>query len=315
MTRLICLRFAWGGATLLIVSFAIFASVSLLPGDAASALLGQFATPEAMAAIRESLGLDKSMIVRYLNWLARVLQGDFGTSAASGLRISDLIGFRLWNTLYLAAIVAAVAVPLSVLLGIVAAIRRDGFVDRAINSLGLVGIAIPEFFIAYVLILLLAVKLHWLPSIALLSPGTGGLAALQAIALPALTLVLAILAHMMRMTRAALIDVFSRPYIEMAKLKGLPNWRRVIEHALPNALAPILTIIGFNLAYLVVGVIVIETIFVYPGIGQLMVDAVSKRDVSLVQACGLIFAATYIIINMLTDVFSIMADPRQRYPR
>jgi len=315
LTRLICLRFAWGGATLLIVSFAIFASVSLLPGDAASALLGQFATPEAMAAIRESLGLDKPMIVRYLNWLARVLQGDFGTSAASGLRISDLIGFRLWNTLYLAAVVAAVAVPLSVLLGIVAAIRRDGFVDRAINSLGLVGIAIPEFFIAYVLILLLAVKLHWLPSIALVSPGAGGLAVLQAIALPALTLVLAILAHMMRMTRAALIDVFSRPYIEMAKLKGLPNWRRVIEHALPNALAPILTIIGFNLAYLVVGVIVIETIFVYPGIGQLMVDAVSKRDISLVQACGLIFAATYIIINMLTDVFSIMADPRQRYPR
>lgn len=315
MIKLILQRLAWGGASLLVVSFAIFSSVSLLPGDAASALLGQFATPEAVEALRESMGLNAPMIARYFSWLGGILRGDFGVSAASGIPITDLIGFRVTNTLYLAGIVSLISVPLSVLLGMVAAMHRDGKADRLINFVGLIAIAIPEFFVAYALILLLAVKLDWLPSIALLPPGASGLSVLVSVALPALTLVIAIVAHMMRMTRTALLDIFSRTYMEMARLKGLSNWRAVFEHALPNALAPILVIIGFNLAYLIVGVIVIETIFVYPGIGQLMVDAVSKRDVGLVQACGLIFSATYIIINMLTDVLSIMADPRQRYPR
>ncbi|MBV9524053.1 MAG: ABC transporter permease [Alphaproteobacteria bacterium] len=315
MLSLIAHRSALGLLTLLAVSVLVFAGTEILPGDVATAILGQSATPESVAALRHSLGLNDPAILRYWHWLANFLHGDLGTSLANGRPIVEQVGFRLKNTLFLASVAAAVAVPLSVGLGILAAINQNGAFDRIVNVASLSAISLPEFFIGYVLILLVAVQLGWFPSLSAISPEIGLGERLYDIALPAATLTLVVLAHMMRMTRAAIIGVMSHPFIEMAFLKGLARWRIIVEHALPNALAPIINVVAINLAYLVVGVIVVEVVFVYPGIGQLMVDAVSKRDVPVVQACGLIFAGTYVGLNLLADLLAIVTNPLLRVPK
>jgi peptide/nickel transport system permease protein len=313
--RLIAQRLALGVATLLVVSILIFAGTQLLPGDVAQAILGQAATPEALANIRTELNLDRPPYVRYAEWLGRFLQGDFGMSLANRQPISDMIGGRLGNTLFLAGVAAVVAVPIAVLLGLIAARFRDTWLDKTISIATLSAISMPEFFIGYILIFIFAVKLFWAPSIASVYDGMDLGQKLAAIALPVATLALVVMAHMMRMTRAAVINVMSSPYIEMAELKGISRSRIIFRHALPNALSPIINVIVLNLAYLVVGVVVVEVVFVYPGMGQLMVDAVAKRDVPVVQACGLIFAAAYVLLNLTADVLSIVANPRLRHPR
>jgi peptide/nickel transport system permease protein len=312
---LLARRLALGVLTILVTSVLIFAGTEVLPGDVATAILGQSATPEAVEAIRNQLGLHDPAPVRYVRWLTNFLQGDLGTSLANGRPIAQQIGTRLGNTLFLASVAGIVAVPLAIILGIMAAIRANRFFDRAVSVATLVAISFPEFFIAYVLVMLLAVTFNWFPSFASISTTMDLGTRLYIVTLPALTLVLVVLAHMMRMTRASVIGVMSSPYIEMAVLKGLPNWRVVVQHALPNALAPIINVVALNLAYLIVGIIVVEVVFVYPGIGQLMVDAVSKRDVPVVQACGLIFAATYVSLNMTADLLAILSNPRLRRPR
>ncbi|MFI4983258.1 MAG: ABC transporter permease, partial [Nevskiales bacterium] len=241
--------------------------------------------------------------------------GDIGTSLASGRPVAEQLGFRLKNTLFLAAVAGGVAVPLAVAVGTLAAVGQNGIFDRIANVLGLAAVSLPEFFVGYVLIVVFAVKLGVFPSLSAISPDMGLGARLQAITLPAATLTLTVLAHMMRMTRAAIIGVMSQPFIEMAFLKGVARWRIVVQHALPNALAPIINVIALNLAYLLVGVIVVEVVFVYPGVGQLMVDAVSKRDVPVVQACGLLFGAIYVGLNLVADVLAIVANPRLRVAR
>ena len=221
-----------------------------------------------------------------------------------------IIGERLLNTFFLAGVTASVAVPLAVGLGILIALYRDRWVDRLLNSATLAMISCPEFFLAYVLMLLLSVKLNLFYSLAMVDAGTPLSARLLRIALPVLTLTLVIIAHMMRMTRTALISMLSHPYIEMARCKGLSPSRIMLRHALPNAWAPIVNVIAFNLAYLVVGVVVVEVVFVYPGIGQTMVDAVRARDMPVVQACALIFAVTYIVFNLAADMIAIVTNPR-----
>ena len=315
LLRLIAQRLALGVATLLVVSILIFAGTQLLPGDVAQAILGQAATPEALANIRSELNLDRPAYVRYAEWLGQFLQGDFGMSLANRQPISDMIGGRLGNTLFLAGVAAIVAVPIAVLLGLIAARFRDSWLDKTISIATLSAISMPEFFIGYILIFIFAVKLFWAPSIASVYDGMSLGQKLAAVALPVATLALVVTAHMMRMTRAAVINVMSSPYIEMAELKGISRSRIIFRHALPNALSPIINVIVLNLAYLVVGVVVVEVVFVYPGMGQLMVDAVAKRDVPVVQACGLIFAAAYVLLNLTADVFSIVANPRLRHPR
>ena len=235
--------------------------------------------------------------------------------STTGRPVGPDLWLRLTNTFFLAGTAAAIAVPLALILGITTAIFRDSLYDRLANILGLAAISLPEFFVGYLLILLLSVQLGWLPSLAMVSPEMGLAARLETIALPTITLVLAVLAYIMRMTRTAVLDVMSNPYIEMAVLKGVPPWRLVLQHALPNALAPIIQVIAFNLAYLVVGVVLVEVVFVYPGIGQYLVDAVSKRDVTVVQACGLVFGATYVGLNVLADILVIFVNPRLRYTR
>ncbi|MEY3003175.1 MAG: hypothetical protein RLZZ491_351 [Pseudomonadota bacterium] len=312
--RMILARIALGIGLLLIVSLVIFWATELLPGDLATQLLGQSATPETVAALRNQLGLNEPAPLRYWNWLTAALTGDFGVSLANGRPISDLIAARLGNTVFLALYAAALSVPISLILGILAALWRNSIFDRAANAGALTAISFPEFFVAYILVLWLA-QTGIFPSMVRINPTTDFGDRLYMTFLPALTLMLVVTAHMMRMTRAAIINLLASPYIEMARLKGMSPLRIVLRHALPNALAPIINVIALNLAYLITGVVVVEVVFVYPGLGQLMVDAVSNRDIAVVQAVALIFAAAYVALNLIADVLSTITNPRLMHRR
>jgi len=307
--RMIGQRLLLGVLTLFIISVVIFGATELLPGDLARELLGQSATEETLAALREQLGLNDPAPLRYWNWLAGVLQGDFGMSMATQKPISELVGARLGNTLFLALYAAALAVPFALLLGVLAALWRNSIFDRASNALALTAISFPEFFVAYTLILWLA-QSGLFPSMVRITGSTTTGNLLYMAFLPALTLTLVVTAHMMRMTRAAIINLLASPYIEMARLKGMSPIRVVLRHAVPNALAPIINVVALNLAYLITGVVVVEVVFVYPGLGQLMIDAVSNRDIAVVQAIALIFASAYVLLNLLADVLSTITNPR-----
>jgi peptide/nickel transport system permease protein len=313
--NLVIKRAALGLITLWAASVLIFAGTQILPGDLAQAVLQNNATPENVAALREELGLDRPAVERYAEWLGNAAKGDLGTSLVNRRDVAQDLAPRLYNTLFLALYAAAIAIPLSVGLGVLAAAWQGSIFDSAANALTLLAISLPEYFLGYLLIKWVAVQWGLFPVLASVTPETSFAERLYMTFLPMLTLVLVIMAHVMRMTRASVISVMSNPYIEMAFLKGLPKWRVVVEHALPNALAPIINVVALNLAYLIVGVVVIEVVFVYPGLGQLMVDAVSKRDVPVVQACGLIFAAVFISLNMIADILAIVSNPRLRHPR
>lgn len=316
-------RLGFGLLTLFVVSIIIFSAVTVLPGDFATAILGQSATPETVAAFRHQVGLDRPPVLRYLVWIGGVVQGNFGESFSSAGALAgghvrtvvSLIVPRLENTLFLAGLTALIAVPLSLALGMLAALYRNSIFDRVVNLVTLTSISVPEFFVAYILMLFLAVRFPIFYSLANVSLDTPFLERVARCALPVMTLVLVIVAHMMRMTRAAIINLLASPYIETARLKGVSPSRIIYRHALPNAWAPIATVVALNLAYLIVGVVVVEVVFVYPGIGQLMVNSVSARDIPVVQACALIFAVTYIGLNLLADIVSIVTNPRLLHPR
>ena len=323
ITKTILERLGLGLATLFVVSIIIFSAIEMLPGDFGQAILGQAATEETVAAFRRELGLDHPAYMRYLQWVGGALQGDLGTSFsgrnASGIdrsrAVVDLIAPRLWNTLFLAGLTAVIAVPIALALGISSALYRNSVYDRTVNTVTLTTISFPEFFVAYILILLLASFYPLFPSLANVDDSTLLAERIFRTSLPALTLTLVIVAHMMRMTRAAIINLLASPYIQMARLSGASQTEVIIKHALPNAWAPIATVIAFNLAYLVVGVVVVEVVFVYPGVGQLMVDAVTSRDIPVVQGCALIFAITYILLNLIADIIGIITNPRLLHPK
>jgi peptide/nickel transport system permease protein len=313
-------RLGLGLITLFAVSIIIFSSLQLLPGGYAQNILGQGATPELVANFNHQLGLDRPAPVRYVEWIGNALRGDFGNSYSGTTgtikrSVSAIIAPRLYNTFFLASMAAVIAVPLALVLGVLAALYRNTWYDRIVNSVTLTTIATPEFFLAYLLLFFFTVKVRWFPTLSTVSSATPFLEHMYRAALPALTMTLVIVAHMMRMTRASIINLLASPYIEMAQLKGISKSQVIIRHALPNAWAPIATVIAFNLAYLVVGVVVVEVVYVYPGIGQLMVDSVSSRDMPVVQACALIFAATYIGLNLLADVVAITTNPRLLHPK
>ena len=306
----------------------IFSSVNLLPGDFVESVLGQTRTEESVKIFRKELGLDKPYHVRYVNWLTSAIQGDLGSTFSgrnatyanqpqqnTARSVSSLLKPRLFNTFFLAAMTAIIAIPLSLLLGITAALYRNSIYDRTVNASALTTISMPEFFVAYILIIYLASINQFFPSLSNVTSSTPFFERIYLSVLPALTLTLVTVAHMMRMTRASIINLLSSPYIEMARLKGISKTQVIIKHALPNAWAPIANIIAFNLAYLIVGVVVVEVVFVYPGIGQLMVDSVIKRDIPVVQGCALVFAVTYILLNLIADVISIITNPRLLYPK
>ncbi len=312
---LVAQRLALGLILLLAVSALIFFGIEALPGDAAQALLGRSATPVALANLRAEMGLNEPVILRYLKWLSGFLTGDLGTSMTNGLDIARSVGQRLGNTMFLAFWAAAISVPLAILLGLLAARHNGRWPDKLISGVTLATISLPEFVAGYIVMYFLAVQWGWFPSMAILFPGMGVLERLHAIALPVIVLVMVVLAHMMRMTRAAILNVMQSAYIETAELKGLAPLTVIWRHAFPNAVAPVVNVVMLNLAYLVVGVVVVEVVFVYPGMGQFLVDHVTKRDLPVVQACGMIFAAVYISLNILADVVSILANPRLRHPK
>ncbi|MFD3190157.1 ABC transporter permease [Sedimentitalea sp. HM32M-2] len=315
MAKLLLQRLALGVLLLFAASALIFAGTTILPGDVAQSILGQSATPETLANLRAELGLDQPPVTRYFNWLFAAIQGDLGTALTNGRDIADSLGDRLSNTLFLAFWAAVISVPLAIFLGLLAVRYKDRWPDKLISAATLTSISIPEFLIGYLLMYFIAVKLGWFSSVAMINDSMSLGQKLHAIALPVMVLTLVVLAHMMRMTRAAILNVMQSAYIETAELKGLTAFDVIRKHAFPNAIAPIVNVVMLNLAYLVVGVVVIEVVFVYPGMGQYLVDHVSKRDVPVVQACGLIFAAVYIGLNMIADIVSILSNPRLRHPK
>jgi peptide/nickel transport system permease protein len=308
-------RLGLGLVTLFIISIIIFGAVELLPGDIAQAVLGQGATDENLAAMREQLGLNQPAALRYVQWLGGAITGDFGNSLVTQNSVSETIGPRLLNTLFLAVYAASIAVPFAIFLGVLVALFRNSVFDRVANVLTLTSISSPEFFLGYILILFLAVKGDYFPAIATINDDMSFVDKLNRTFLPALTMVLVVVAHMMRMTRASIINLLASPYVEMARLKGVPAWKVIVKHTLPNAWAPIINVVALNLAYLITGVVLVEVVFVYPGIGQMLVDSVTKRDFPIVQACCLIFAATFILLNLAADVGSILTNPRLRHPK
>lgn len=318
MNKLVLLllqRVAFAIGTLFIVSLFIFLGVELLPGDAAEVILGKTATPETIAVFRRELGLDIPGHIRYVEWLTNVFQGDFGKSLSNNQEVSHQVGIRLFNTVFLASFAAIISMPLALGLGILSALYRNTLFDRTVNVSTLTTISFPDFFVAYVLILFFAIDLDIFPSVAMIYPQMEFVDRLYKTLLPAITLTLVTVAHTMRMTRAAIINLLASPYIEMARLKGLSPARVVVKHALPNAMAPIINVVVINLAYLVVGVVVVEVVFVYPGLGQLLVESVGKRDIPVVQAAALLFAVTYISLNLLADILSIVSNPLLLHPR
>ena len=312
---LVAQRVALDVLLLLAASVLIFVGTEILPGDVAASILGQGATEQALANLRRELGLDQPAVTRYFAWLGGIVQGDLGVSLSNRRDIADAMGQRLANTLFLAFCAAAVAVPLAILLGIVAVRYEGRWPDRLISGVTLSTISIPEFLLGYIAMFFLAVQFRLFPSVATIHGGMDLGAKLDAIALPVLVLVLVVLGHMMRMTRAAILNVMQSAYVETAELKGLRTFAVIWRHAFPNAIAPVVNVVMINLAYLVVGVVVVEVVFVYPGMGQYLVDHVAKRDVPVVQACGLVFAAVYIGLNLVADIVSILANPRLRHPR
>lgn len=308
-------RLGLGFITIIVISVLIFIGVEALPGDLAEAVLGQNATAETVAAFRKELKLDLPSHIRYFTWLGNFLKGDLGNSLANSRPIAGQIIWRFANTIFLAAVATVIAVPLAIFLGILAALYRNSLFDRFISISTLSTISFPDFFIAYILVALFSVEFVFFPSMATINDQMPFWEKIYTIALPCVTLTLVVMAHMMRQTRAAIINVLSSPFIEMATLKGMKRMRIIVLHAFPNALSPVINIIALNLAYMITGVVIIEVVFVYPGLGQLFVDAVSKRDLPLVQASGLIFAITYVSLNLLADILSILCNPRLRNPK
>jgi peptide/nickel transport system permease protein len=315
LSGLVIKRIGMGFLTMIVISVLIFVGVEALPGDLATAILGQEATPETVAQFRKELKLDEPPVKRYFLWLGDFMRGDLGNSLANKRPVAELILWRFKNTMFLAASAAVIAVPVAIILGILAALYRNTLFDRIISMATLSTISFPEFFVAYILIALLSVQVIIFPSISNINDEMSFGQKIFAIILPCLTLTMVVVAHMMRQTRAAIINILASPFIEMARLKGIKRIRVIVLHAFPNALSPVINVVALNLAYLVVGVVIVEVVFVYPGLGQLLVDSVSKRDIPVVQASGLIFASVYVTLNLLADVLSILTNPRMRNPK
>lgn len=315
MQRMVIQRILIGLVTLWVVSVLVFIMTSLLPGDVAQIVLGQAATPESLAAYRAERGLDQPLVFQYFGWLGNMMTGDMGISKAGGATISSLIGGRLYNTMFLAAVVAVISVPLSVVLGLLAAMYPGTWIDRALTFGTMSLISVPEFFIATFMVLIFAVELNWLPAIAHISPEDSFWEKVRGLAMPLITLIIVVAAQMIRMTRAGILNVMNSPYIEMAILKGVERKVIILRHAFFNTIGPIVNVIALNLAYLVSGVVIVETIFAYPGLAKLMIDGVQTRDLPLVQACAMIFCGTYVVLIILADVAAIVANPRLRNPK
>jgi len=314
ITGFVLRRALLGVVTLLLVSLVVFAATQALPSDPARAILGRTSTPESVATLRKQLDLNHSAVYQYTHWLGRFVTGDLGKSlAARGEPVTKVLGKRLENSTFLVFLAAVFSVPLSILIGVIAARRRDSPLDHAL-SLSVLGLAaLPEFVVGIVLVLLLATSvLHWLPAVSLIPPDDAPWQHLKELVLPTVTLVLAVSPYVARIMRASMVEVLESDFVEMARLKGMPERHVLWRHAVPNAIAPAIQVIALNLAYLAGGIVVVEFVFAYPGIGSAFVDAVANRDLPIVQALAVVIAAAYVVFNLVADIATILVSPRLR---
>jgi peptide/nickel transport system permease protein len=316
MRNLLVRRLGFGVITLFIVSILIFAATQILPGNAASAVLQNTATPARLHALEVQMHLNRSAVAQYWTWLTGILHGNLGTSIVNGASVSSLIGGRIVNTAVLVLLAGAIGTIVGVALGMLAAARRDSLLDHALSVTALAVTALPEFVVAMALVTLFAALIwHILPAVSVFPPGASPWSIPSLLVLPVLTLVIVIVPYTFRMMRAAMIDALESDYVEMARLKGMSPRRVLAVHALPNAIAPTIQVIGLNFLYLAGGVVVVEYVFNYPGLGQALVQAVSDRDIPVIQFIVLILAAFYVVVNIATDLISLAATPRRRLPR
>jgi peptide/nickel transport system permease protein len=313
LAKLIARRLALGVLTLFLISLVVFAAVLALPGDAATAILGREATPERVAALRDQLNLNDSVITQYLDWIGGVITGSFGESAATQQPVSELLGDRVANTGFLVFVAAIVAIPLSIGIGVWTAMRRDRSADHIVSTTALVLAALPEFVIGIGLILLFATSVFtWFPAVSLLAPDERAWSEPSVVVLPAATLVLAVTPYISRIMRGSMIEVLESEYVTMARLKGLPERTVIWRHAVPNAIVPAIQVTALQLAWMAGGVVVVEFVFSFPGIGALFIDAVDNRDMPVVQTITMLAAAIYVVLNLLADLATIAVTPRLR---
>lgn len=315
MIQLTARRLVLAVVTLFIISLIIFLGVEALPGDTATAYLGQSATPESLAALREKFGLNAPAHERYLNWLSAAVRGDLGESYARRAPVSEIIGYRFRNTVVLSVAASVVGIPLAIVLGILAGLTRDRWPDVTVSTVSIAGMTLPGFVTATVLIFVFAIRLEWFPAITLVPTNAPVSELLPNIILPVLTLTIIMVAHILRMVRTNVIDVMNSEYVQMAQLKGVSSRRVVFKHALPNAMLPTINIVALTLIWLLGGVAIIETVFNYPGIGRLLVNAIGDRDLVLVQGIALILAAVVIALNLGADLLTLVLNPRLRTAR
>jgi peptide/nickel transport system permease protein len=313
MSRFLIRRIVLGLLTLLLVSLVVFAATQALPGDAARAILGRDATPDRLAALRTQLHLNQSVVHQYLHWRGGLLSGNLGTAVASQQPVSHLLSGRIGNSAFLVLVSALVAIPMSIGLGVWMAMRRDRVADHVGSTVSLVLAALPEFVIGILLVLVFATSVfHALPAVSLIPPGDHAWQHLNVVILPAATLVLAVTPYISRIMRGSMIEVLESDYVTMARLKGLPERTVIWRHAVPNAIVPAIQVSALQLAWMAGGVVLVEFVVSYPGIGSALVDAVGNRDVPVVQALTIIIAAVYVLLNLLADVTTILVTPRLR---
>jgi peptide/nickel transport system permease protein len=312
-SRMILRRIALGVLTLWLVSLVVFAAVIALPGDAATAILGKTATPDRVAALRDQLHLNESVVTQYTQWLKGIVTFDFGNSAATQQPVTQILSDRVANSAFLVFVASIIAIPLSIVLGVWMAMKRDRAVDSVTSTVTLVLAALPEFVIGICLVLIFATGLfHIFPAVSLLAPGEKAWEDPQVVVLPAATLILAVVPYISRIMRGSTIEVLESEYVTMARLKGLPERQVIWRHAVPNAIVPAIQVTALQLAWMAGGVVVVESVFQYPGIGAALVDAVGNRDIVVVQTVTMLAAAIYVFLNLAADLATIMVTPRLR---
>lgn len=313
MTRLIVRRLLISLIILVIVSLLVFFATLLLPGDPARAILGQSATPERLHALREQMHLDEPFWQRYVKWFGGLFVGQFGTSSATGASVGSLLSGRIVNSLVLMVVAAVIAIPLGTAIGTYSAIRRNRAGDHVATGVSLVLAALPEFVVGIGLIAGLATSIfHVFPSVTMSAPGENVWQRPSQLVLPIVTLIIVVTPYIIRMMRATMIEVLDSGYVEMARLKGVPERQVITKHAVPHALGPVAQVVAIQLAWLVGGIVVVEFLFRYPGLGEALVNAVDNRDVQVVQTISMLIAAVYVIVNLLADLVGIATNPKLR---
>lgn len=313
MIAFILRRLGFSAVTLLVASLLIFVATQVLPGDVARMILGRFATEEALAHLREQMGLNLPLIVQYVNWLTDFVRGDWGISLSTDSPVMGLVFARLANSAMLGAVAFAMYVPLGILLGLIAALRRNSATDQAISVGSLSFIGLPEFVTGVILISIFAIKLKWLPASSAIDPNAGFMEALPSLILPAVTVSLVSLAYITRMTRSGTLEVFSTDYVRTAYLKGLRPYQVLFGHVLRNALLPTVTVVAIGIGWLIGGLIVTESLFSYPGLGRLLLFAIQRQDLPLIQATTLLLVAIFCLSNLVADILYAYLNPRIRY--